>query len=193
MAETSPEPALTGGAATKQAIADAARALFPRHGYTGTSVRQVAAAAGADPALVIRYFGSKERLFLETVPVVGHFEHVTSGPLEGLGRRLVESLVAADPEVREMQLSTYRAMMRASDSPTVRARLVESQEQMFIAPLAPRLSGKHPELRARLVAAQVAGLLDGLAMLEDPRLAEADVEALVEQYGAAIQRVVDGF
>lgn len=192
MAGTSTAPRASSGAETKRAIAEAARELFPRHGYTATSVRRVAAAAGADPALVIRYFGSKEQLFLETVPTDAHVEHVTAGPLDGLGRRLVAAVVDADPDVREMQLSAYRAMMRASDSPTVRARLIEAQERMFIAPLAPRLSGPHAELRARLVAAQFAGLLDGLAMLEDPRLTDADAAALVEHYGGAIQSLVDG-
>ena len=124
--------------------------------------------------------------------MVGHFDHVTTGPLEGLGRRLVEALLAGDDERRDRQFRTYRALMRASDSPTVRARLIEAQEETFIAPLAPRLRGPHAELRARLVAAQFAGLLDGLAMLEDPRVTEADREALADLYGGAIQRLVDG-
>lgn len=174
--------------ATRDAIGTAARRLFNRQGYAGTSVRQIAAAAGADPALVIRYFGSKERLFLETMPVEGRFDHVTNGPLEGLGRRLVASLLTESPE---LTFSIWRAMLRASDSDLVRERLVAAMEEMFIQPLAPRLVGPHAELRARLVAAQISGLLDAVAILGDARVTEASVDDLVALYGDAIQTLVD--
>lgn len=174
--------------ATRDAIARAARRLFNRQGYAGTSVRQIAAAAGADPALVIRYFGSKERLFLTTVPVEGRFDHVTNGPLEGLGRRLVASLLTEAPE---LTFSIWRSMLRASDSDLVRERLVSAMEEMFIEPLAPRLVGPHPELRARLVAAQVAGLMDAVAILGDARVTEAPTAHLVAFYGHAVQSLVD--
>ena len=64
---------------TREAIARAAGQLFERHGYTGTSVRAVAAEAGVDPALVIRHFGSKEKLFLDTMDLQGHFGGVAQG------------------------------------------------------------------------------------------------------------------
>lgn len=186
------EPATTArvgsGALTKQAIGRAARRLFATQGYAGTSVRAIAAAAGADPALVIRHYGSKERLFLETVAIEGRFEHVTSGPLETLGERLVTSLLT---ELPEQTFSTWRAMLRATDSDLVRDRLIAAMEQMFIEPLAPRLSGPEPELRARLVAAQISGLLDAVAILTDRRIMDASPESLVRLYGASIQTLVD--
>lgn len=187
---TEPATARPGaGALTRQAIGTAARRLFATQGYAGTSVRAIAAAAGADPALVIRHFGSKERLFLETVAIEGRFEHVTSGPLETLGERLVESLLT---ELPEQTFSTWRAMLRATDSDLVRTRLIDAMEQMFIVPLAPRLVGPEPELRARLVAAQVSGLLDAVAILADRRITEASPASLVRLYGASIQSLVDG-
>ena len=51
---------------TRASILAAARKLFSRYGYEGASVRDIAADAGVDPALVIRYFGSKDGLFAET-------------------------------------------------------------------------------------------------------------------------------
>jgi len=177
------------GALTKEAIGTAARRLFARQGYAGTSVRAIAAEAGADPALVIRHFGSKEQLFLESVAIEGRFDHVTNGPLESLGRRLVESLLTEAPE---LTFSTWRAMLRATDSDLVRSRLIAAMEEMFIEPLAPRLSGPHPQLRARLVAASISGLLDAVAILGDRLIVEASVDQLVELYGASIQAIVDG-
>jgi AcrR family transcriptional regulator len=49
-------------AVTRQAILAAARDLFAAHGVDGVSVRQVAAAAGVNHALVHRYFGAKDEM-----------------------------------------------------------------------------------------------------------------------------------
>ena len=48
-------------AVTRKVILAAARDLFATHGVDGVSVRQIAAAAGVNHALVHRYFGTKER------------------------------------------------------------------------------------------------------------------------------------
>ena len=47
----------------REAILNAAEALFARHGFYGVTVRQVAAEAGADTALIHYYFGTKRELF----------------------------------------------------------------------------------------------------------------------------------
>ena len=172
---------------TREAIARAAGALFEQHGYTGTSVRAVAAEAGVDPALVIRHFGSKEKLFLDTMDLQGHFGGATLGPLEELGERLVATLLGPGRDVR---FSAYRAMVRASDSDLVRARLIDALEEMFVGPLTPRLPGPDAELRARLIGAQVAGLLDQMALVEDPVLVSVVPARLARTYGAAIQALV---
>ncbi|MET7842571.1 helix-turn-helix domain-containing protein [Streptomyces sp. NPDC005356] len=52
-----------GGQATRERILAAAAELFERDGFSRATVRAIAAEADADPALVVRYFGSKERLF----------------------------------------------------------------------------------------------------------------------------------
>ncbi len=62
--------------ATRQDLIEAGRALFNEKGYAGATVRAIGERAGADPALIARYFGNKEGLYLatladesETVPV----------------------------------------------------------------------------------------------------------------------------
>ena len=49
-------------AVTRQAILAAARELFAAHGVDGVSVRQIAARAGVNHALVHRYFGAKDEM-----------------------------------------------------------------------------------------------------------------------------------
>ena len=48
---------------TQAAILKAAQELFAGQGYERTTVSDVAARAAIDPAMVMRYFGSKEALF----------------------------------------------------------------------------------------------------------------------------------
>jgi AcrR family transcriptional regulator len=177
----------TGAAKTRLAIADAARELFATHEYADASVRTIAARAGADPALVIRYFKSKENLFLETVAFEGFFEPAMAGPLDGLGVRLVDALLSDE---HDAGFTAYRALLRASGSELVRERLQQAIHHMFVEPLAPRLSGDDVELRARLVAAQIGGLIDAIAILGDTVIGGAERAHLATVYGAALQSLI---
>jgi AcrR family transcriptional regulator len=47
---------------TRARIRDAALRLFPEHGFSGTTLRDVAREAGVSPGLVVHHFGSKEGL-----------------------------------------------------------------------------------------------------------------------------------
>ena len=87
-------------------------------------MRDVARDANVDPALVVRYFGSKAGLFAEGVGAIGTggIAGALSGPVDGLAERLADHLVgkegtdslamlvlsAADPDGREL-LSTLAA------------------------------------------------------------------------------------
>src|SRR5450755_2595707 len=53
-----------GPNATRGAIVSAARRQFAELGYDRTTMRSIAAEAGVDPALVIRFYTSKQQLFL---------------------------------------------------------------------------------------------------------------------------------
>lgn len=52
---------------TKQRILEAAEDLFARHGFTGTSLRQVTSAAKVNLAAVNYHFGSKDHLIEEVL------------------------------------------------------------------------------------------------------------------------------
>lgn len=53
--------------ATRRALLDAAGALFDERGYERATIRDIGERAGVDPALIARYFGGKERLYLATL------------------------------------------------------------------------------------------------------------------------------
>ncbi len=49
----------------QQRLLDVAEELFGEHGFEGTTVREIAAAAGCNIASVNYYFGGKEKLYIE--------------------------------------------------------------------------------------------------------------------------------
>lgn len=79
-------------------ILDAARDLFGRQGYNGTTTDQIANAAGISQPYVVRMFGSKEALFLEVF-------HATLRTLVDAWRATLDSLPDdADPHTRTVAI-----------------------------------------------------------------------------------------
>jgi AcrR family transcriptional regulator len=172
-----------------QRIRAEASRLFSEQGYTATSVRQIAAAADADAATVLRHFESKEKLFLETMSVDRGFRGLVEGPLDELARMMLERLVAnIDPDTRHM----YRALVQQSDRPDVHAYLEATLDRHITAPLAERLRGDDAQLRARLVAAQLVGLMQSLWVNRDSYLNEMPLARVLDAYAAPIQLLIDG-
>ena len=171
---------------SKDAIWEAASQLFPANGYAGTSVRDIAGVAGVDPALVIRHFGSKENLFLETMTMQLDQQPLIGLPIETLGESFIRFVLNADDQVK----GVYLALMRAGHTGEINSRLREVHELGFIAPLRERLTGDDIELRARLAAALVGGLLYALWVVGDDELAAADPEHIVTRYGALLQSLI---
>ncbi|QNO37301.1 TetR family transcriptional regulator [Protaetiibacter sp. SSC-01] len=171
---------------TKESIRAAAERLFPVHGYVGTSVRDIASEAGVDPALVIRHFGSKEELFLETMQLDAELHPLLDGPLDELGEHFIEYMLDTGDRVR----GVYLALIRASESDGVVPRLREMHDTAFVLPLQSRLDGPDAELRARLAAAVVGGLLYALWVVQDEHLLATDQAEIVTRYGALVQAVI---
>jgi AcrR family transcriptional regulator len=175
------------GRATRESIADAARRLFAERGFDGASVRAIAAAAGIDPSLVIRHFGSKEGLYLCTEDTTLGISTVLEGPIESAGRRLVSYLFGPEqPALRRR----YVALAQAAHRDGVREELVRRSAEECVAPLAARLSGPDAELRASLALGQLAGLLNLLFLQRTPAVVDADPDTVIARYGDAVQRLL---
>ena len=91
------------GRRMRSQLLDAAAALFKLHGISGTSVADIAAAAGAFPSQVTYYFCTKEALFVETacremLYVAQRAEQAASTlrTLDAYMQALVSQVVAAD-------------------------------------------------------------------------------------------------
>ncbi|MDT7846743.1 TetR/AcrR family transcriptional regulator [Streptomyces justiciae] len=83
---------------SRDRVLQAARTRFAERSFATTTVRAIAAAAGVNPALVLRLFGSKRELFLATLHLPTRLrddmaELVGSDP-DDLGERLVRRYLA---------------------------------------------------------------------------------------------------
>lgn len=187
-AVTSNPMATAKGERSKESIRVAAATLFASRGYSGATVRDIASAAEVDPALVIRYFGSKEKLFIETMQSEAGTALALDGPLDSLGERMVRTILTTDPQVR----STFLALVRASDTGNVGTVMRVSHEQGFVEPLLARLDGPNRDIRARLAAAMIGGLMYSLWIAHDETLLALGIDELVATYAPALQVLIDG-
>jgi AcrR family transcriptional regulator len=161
---------------TQARILAAARRLFGEHGYDRTTIRAIATAAGSDPGLVMRYFGSKEKLFAQAATMPA------DGPIQGdpaeIAAQLTEAIADKLADQPAAAMAALRAMFTHPDAAAeVRTGMTAQQRQ-----IAAQLPGDDAVLRAGVIGALTIGLvvsrhligLDGLADA-DP----ADITALV--------------
>lgn len=143
-------------AATEARILTAARRLFAQAGYDRVSVRAVAAAADANPALINRYFGSKQQLFAKMVIDAINLRQLLDGPLTELPVRLTEFALRRRTDSGNRAL--LEALNRSSSVPEVRSAVAACMDAHFVEPLAQLLGG--PDARERALVA--TALLNGV-------------------------------
>src|SRR3954449_1483955 len=180
---------------TETRILAAARRLFGEHGFDRTTIRAVATEAGSDPGLVMRYFGSKEKLFAQAgaMPV--------NGPIEGSPEEIAGQLTAALTEKLAGEPTAALAALRAMFShpeaaEEVRAAMSAQQRQV-----AAQLPGKDAGLRSGVIGALTLGLvisrhlvrLEGLDAAPEDLMAVAGplIEELTTGSGSLEQRAAD--
>lgn len=143
-------------AATEARILAAARRLFAQAGYDRVSVRAIATAADANPALISRYFGSKQQLFAETVVDAFDLRQLLEGPLPELPERLAEFALRRRTDSGNRAL--LEALNRSSSVPEVRSAVAARIDAHFVEPLARLLVGADARERALVATALLNGV-----------------------------------
>ena len=175
-------------AATRQAILDSARWCFSHDGYDQVGVREIAARAGVDPALVNRYFGSKEGLFAEAVSVKFDLSALFAGDRALLGDRLARYIV--QKKTPSNGYDPLIALLRSSSSEVAGGMLWDALVDGFVRPLAARLDGPDAMLRAELVGSILLGLLV-YRTIAGGAMTQSD-ERLIASVTRTLQALIDG-
>jgi AcrR family transcriptional regulator len=171
--------------ATRGAILIAARERFAADGYDRATIRAIAASAGIDPSMVIRYFGSKESLFAAAVKFELGLPDPRGIPRGEVGRWAVEFFLA-----RWEDDDTLQALLRVgitNEAAAARMRAIfADQLAPVVALVAP--PGADVADRAGLVASQVLGAALTRYVLRLPPMAAMGRDELVAWIGPTLQR-----
>jgi AcrR family transcriptional regulator len=147
-------PRRRNAAATARELLEAARRRFARDGFDRTSIRDIAADVGVDQALVIRYFGSKERLYTSACSPEPKTYGVFSGPKDELAERLLDWVISIEGAEGEGQF----VGLLGSSPDAATTRLLRQRLEHFTRQLTASIDQPDAELRADLVAAWLLGI-----------------------------------
>ena len=186
MAATGRRP---GPTRTKDTILAAARAQFAARGYTATTLRSVARAAGVHPALIHHHFGSKEQLYNAalSLPVepIETLTRLTQLPREEFPEQLVRHFVSTwrDPQAGPV----LHALLRRAVSEPDQAALLRSHAETVLVPRIASALGI-PELNVAAAFAQLIGLTIADTLIGIGPLTHATEDQIVTLVTPAISR-----
>lgn len=175
---------------TRAAILAAARERFASDGYDRATIRAIAADAGIDPALVMRHFGSKDKLFAAAAEFDLRLPELAELPRTRVGKALATHLLQ-----RWEGDDTLRALLRAAVSHPAAAERMRTIFASQLLPPITRLCGgdrREAAARAGLVASQTLGLALTRFVLELPPVVAMDRDELVRWLAPTLQRYLTG-
>lgn len=169
----------------KARVLAAARRQFSEFGYDGATIRGIAAAAGVDPALVTRYFRSKELLFKEATAIP------PDEPAGGeAGEDLVESLLAQIGAKLDTEPVEALAMLRSLMTRPGAADQVRKTIALAGREVSESIDADDSEVRASLIGSISTGVIVGRYILRLEGLQETSTEQILELLRPCIRSLV---
>ncbi|HEY7484166.1 MAG TPA: TetR family transcriptional regulator [Streptosporangiaceae bacterium] len=182
---TTTEPRPRRSDATRAAILSAAKERFAADGYERATIRAIAADANIDPAMVMRYYGNKEKLFAAAAVFDLRFPDPDTIPHAQVGARLVAHFLD-----RWEEDETLLALLRAA---VTNAAAGEQMQAIFanqVLPLAAALAPDPAEapVRAGLLASQIMGMALCRFVLRLPPVVGMTRDDIIAWLGPTAQR-----
>jgi AcrR family transcriptional regulator len=172
--------------ASRRALLAAAAALFDERGYDPTTIRDIGERADVDTALIARYFGGKEGLYLAALAQEGK-PPIPCEPSAAIAAMLTKTEQRGiGPIERAMVSPTLTDAMREQIGDIVRTRVLE--------PLTAELASRgvaDPELRAEVLLALAVGVSLTRASRMLPCLAAAPTPELLELLEPVVEALHD--
>jgi AcrR family transcriptional regulator len=185
----------------RDAVLAAARRGFAAHGVERATVRAIAADAGVDPSMVIRYFGSKDGLFSAATDVDLALPDLVQVPAADRGSTLARRFVELwdDPTTGEVLTLLLRAAP-TSDRARDRVRDVFATQVLG---MVRRLDGTDDaaedsseaagsRARAGVLGSVIMGTALSRYVLALPPIADASGDEVVASLAPVLQRVLGG-
>ncbi|NUS72234.1 MAG: TetR/AcrR family transcriptional regulator [Corynebacteriales bacterium] len=172
---------------TKAAILAAARERFATDGYERATIRAIAADANIDPAMVMRYFGNKEKLFTAAAEFNLKFPDLADVPIDDIGRVLVQHFLD-----RWEADETFLVLLRTSVTNRTAAERMQAIFAQQLQPLIARLSPNSQRSRAALASSQILGIALCRYVLEFPPAVALTRTEIIEWVAPTLQRYLIG-
>jgi AcrR family transcriptional regulator len=145
--------------ATREAILEAARNHFLRHGYDNAGLRAIAGDAGIDAALISRYFGSKKQLFAEVLESTREEStDILIGEKTTCGKRIADKVLGSSCTTAN-KTAFIGLMTNSSTSPEASALVHKHIEKYFMKPFAEWLGGPNAKDTAWLMVSMLMGVV----------------------------------
>jgi AcrR family transcriptional regulator len=169
---------------TKAAILAAARERFGAAGFQAATIRGIAADAGIDPSMVMRYFGSKDQLFAAAAEFDLRFPDFTGLDRAEVGRSLVGHFLE--------RWEGDEALVILLRSSATNAEAAQRMQDIFSTQLRPLVERLVPAAeagwRAGLIATQILGVAWCRFVLRLPAVVAMTRAEIVDSVGPTIQR-----
>jgi AcrR family transcriptional regulator len=176
---------------TRAAILAAAQQLFAGHGYERTTMREIATMAEIDPALVIRYFGSKDELFARAAVFNLKLPDLSKADRSKVGEMLVRHFLSLWEG--ENANGGLTILYRSAASNKFAADKLREIFAIQVLPAVAKIGGqKGASERAGLIASQLLGLAFCRYIVKFPPVVGLSQEQIVQEIGRTVQRYATG-
>ena len=175
--------------ATRAAILQAAKDHFARSGYDGAFLRDIAADAGVDAALINRYFGGKDGLFQAALKDSIAPDAISQWSREHFGRD-VATMMAGHAQHQPERAHSFQFLLRAATNPQTAPLLNVAVQERFMGPIRDWIGGENAQPRARVLASVFIGLLVE-RLIRDETLEGTEREVFIERTAAVLQSLVE--
>ena len=169
---------------TKAVILAAARERFGASGFQAATIRAIAADAGVDPAMVMRYYGNKDKLFAAAAEFDLKFPDFAGTDRTQVGRSLVRHFLA--------RWEGDEALVILLRSSATNGEAAQRMQEIFGTQLHPLVGSLVPAdeagVRAGLIATQILGMALCRFVLRLAPVVEMTPDEVVGWLGPTIQR-----
>ncbi|WP_405491851.1 TetR family transcriptional regulator [Nocardia sp. NBC_00511] len=173
--------------ATRAAILEAARRRFAEDGFRKATIRAIAADAGIDPSMVMRYYGNKDGLFDAALDVDLQLPDLAAAEPDSLGELVAGRFIELweNPPTADILFTLIRSAV-TDEAVVERAQRVFAQ-QLMPAVLRVGDPGDAPH-RAGLIASQMLGLALCRYVLRLPPVVAMTHAQIVADIGPTVQK-----
>lgn len=184
------------GKETRAKILEVATQLFVERGYAEVGMREIAAKAGVAAAMINRYFGTKQALFLEIMGDAFSLVPFMHGPRAEFGQRMASPLLNPHGPFEsrsdeEAHFKILQIVLRSASTDGAPPEIQSFLDTQLWRPLIDWLGGKNANERAELIVAILMGLILMNRKISSPSQKKGQTEILASLFANTIQSYVD--